>query len=66
MITVDEYPLGQTIRYDIKSTSKTELTDFMIHIFNRYPAWAYNTIVEYSEYHEGTYVSRISRSQSCD
>ena len=66
MITVDEYPLGSNIRYDIKSTSLTKLNDFMIHIFNKYPTWAYNTIVEYNEYHDGTYNARITRSQSCD
>lgn len=67
MFTVNEYPLGHNIIYDIRSDDRIELDDYIDNIERLYPPWGYDTMIDYDEHHnDGVYHVRIKRSQSCD
>lgn len=67
MITVNEFPLGSNIIYDIRSDDRNELDDYIDNIERLYPSWGYGTMIEWDEHHgDGVYYVRIKRSQSCD
>jgi hypothetical protein len=66
MLTVDEYPLGFNIIYDVRSDNRDELYEWTEKIQDLYPPWGYSTLVEWFEENDEVYHARVTRSQSCD
>ena len=68
MITVDEYPLGMNIVYDIRADTRDEVYNYPENLEHRYHPAGYGTRLEWIEVNTvtGLYHARITRSQSCD
>jgi hypothetical protein len=68
MITVDEYPLGMNIVYDIRAGTRDEVYNYLENLEHRYHPAGYGTRLEWIEVNTvtGLYHARITRSQSCD
>lgn len=68
MITVNEYPLGHNIVYEVKATLRKEVEDYLENLEHRYHPAGYGTRLEWIEVNTvtGLYHARITRSQSCD
>lgn len=68
MITVDEYPLGMNIVYDIRADTRDEVYNYLVDLEHRYHPEGYGTRLSYIQLHTDTnyWYARITRSQSCD